>query len=293
MDHYEQFMCQLCAGRRNSNEAICFNLFCCALITALAVLVLCLIIANNGGVAGMFNNDDWDDAPVGEIMHPRPRPRRFVPHSILNISDYSPLMALYRREFAPQSGFIGIEIYYETLIALLDEPEVSVLDRFMADMSILEHRPIELYLLRASHIEGNKITITSVRSNGHDRYIMGIGGWSELRSNTSFQFIVPDNVVAFSTVENVSSFLADNGVEATVNERHLLIFDDMYGQFMPSHFLWVDTDAGIFFIWMANPRGPFYDLRPDHDFIYRLYTPEEFRANWQTLMCRETMDHNE
>jgi len=226
--------------------------------------------------------------PDGSLAPPRPRSRVFIPRSRFNIDDYEPLVTLFHREFEAQGGIIGIEIYYETLIALLDEPNISVMTRYKADISILQHQPIELSLLRSVHFDDRSFITVSVQSRFHAR---GHDIWGELRTSSTFDFLVPDSVVAFSTPENVASFLAENGVEASVNERHLLIFDDLYAQYMPSTFLWVDTDDGVFFIWMAYSNGPFASFRGD--FIARLYTPEEFRANWQTLMCRETMDHNE
>jgi len=106
------------------------------------------------------------------------------------------------------------------------------------------------------------------------------------------EFVVPVNVIAFALRDNVEEFLAKNGIDTAVKEVQLLIFDDWYANYMPSHFLWVDTDKGVFFVWIVNRWGPFSG-GTEEDYIFRLYTPEDFRANWQTLMCRETMHHNE
>jgi len=241
------------------------------------------------GVIEMSSYEILDGGPD----QPRPRPEVFSSHNLLTTQNYHQIMRVFREEFEPLGGVIGIEIYYETLIALLDEPEVSVLARFEAAMDVLEHRPFEINLLRTIYFRGNYTTVhfpsDSLRHHIIGRH--GRGTIGEMRTHTSFDFLVPDSVVAFSKPDNVASFLAENGVEANVNERHLLIFDDLYAQYMPSTFLWVDTDEGVFFIWMAYSNGPFASFRGD--FIARLYTPEEFRASWQTLMCRETMDHNE
>jgi len=236
---------------------------------------------------------------IGIIPQPSSESENFVPHGRFEIHVFPSMMEVFRNEFEPYGGFVSIDLYKEALIALLDEPEVSALARFEADTSILELRPSELRLVR---IEPNDYdfwwgdSILSISSDSFAR----IPAWSpglesqrpEFRISPQMQFVVMPHVISFASKDRVINFLAENGIETEVREVQLLIFDDPYARYMPSHFLWVDTDVGIFFVWIVHPRGPFSGGSIPEEYIYRLYTPEDFRANWRTLMDRETMNSN-
>jgi len=252
--------------------------------------------------------DEWP-APGGWASFNATESDPHYPFSRFNINLFSPMMEYFRSDYKPHGGFIAIGIYMESLIALLDEPETSVLARFEYDMDILQNRPIEITLLKLAgeeypewffHLSGlnamilrDQISALGPVSHSSLIFMFQIprGGGNHLRTRNA-TLVTDFDVIEHSSPENVSKFLLENGVDAEILDVHLLLFDDPARRFMPSHFTWVLTDAGVYFIWMVNPRGPHMGRRDDEELIRRLYTAEEFRENWRTLMDRNTMTDN-
>ena len=264
-----------------------FLLICIATGFVLLLISCTTVLSNDSDTQ---YDDEYLDVDGG-FPPPQLKPEDFVPNSRFSIQNYHIMMTeLYHQEFEPYGGVIAIEIYEETLLALLNEPEVSIIARYEASMDSM-YRPLAVSLLRPIINEyGEWVVFFGSRDEHVVRGPHGHGFIRRgFRANMGF-LVVPPHIVRFSDRENVINFLAENGIDAEVIEINLLLFDDPFHRFMPSHFLWVNTDAGAYFIWMVNPEGPF--AVSSDDFIRRLYTPEDFRDNWRTLMDRDTMRDN-
>jgi len=225
---------------------------------------------------------------AGGQPSPRRPPKEFSTLGKFDPDNFDSLMDKYAKEYQPQDGIIIVELYQETLVALINEPDISVLERFESDKSITEHWPLQVTLAGPFVYPGTSHAFHSSRAGSYT--LVGRGFRSEV-SILTFRHYIFD----LSSTENIEGFLQENGVKTTVRERHLLLFDDRYFRYAPSKFLWVYTDHGPFFIFISYPligTGlPFIGtVVPDGTAppILTLYTPDEFRDNWQDLMRRLT-----
>ena len=200
------------------------------------------------------------------VLPPQIESRAPVPFEIFgnfDASRFDDLMAQFEREFAPYGGVILMEIYEESLLAMLNDPDVSPLQRARENNFLVEHfNPVELFLLRNEENSEFYYSNTNTQ-NGFEWYglEMGHGGG----------IFFHDVFVEAATPDFLARVMRNNARNDTILEAHYVLFDDPHLRYEPALFVWFRTPEDTRILWVSLEDAE------KHGLFYHSY----FAENWE------------
>lgn len=184
-------------------------------------------------------------------MPPIVSPAREVPFEVVgsfNPEQFNDIMAQY----SSTGGVILTEIYEESLIALLNDPTTSPLQRAVNENFLVPYyNPIALHLIHADNLGQNVLRL------GHGRGNIPIS----------------QSHLKWANKEVLEEIMRRHG-HYNILDVQYVIFDDPHFRYEPAQFVWFQTEQDVIILWMTH-EGYNIDIS--------LHTAGNFASNWQNM----------
>jgi len=207
-----------------------WNLFTPTLLQSNVVPFVAVVIAIGAGVL-LFSNIPTGSG--GAVNAPRIQivsPAREVPFQA--VGNFTPqqfhsIMA----QHASSDSIILVEIYEESLIALLNDPTVSPLQRAQNEnFLVLHYNPIALHLIEPDMLWDRTLRV------GHGRG----------------DILISQEHLHLVNREDLARMLREHAQNYNILDMQFIIFDDPHLRYEPAQFVWFETEENTFIVWITN-----------------------------------------
>jgi hypothetical protein len=173
-----------------------------------------------------------------------------------------------RFDFYATDGIFLMEIYEESLRAMLNDPSVSPLTRARDNNFLVPHyNPIELYVIRNI---GNEIIYSNSAVQNATAYLhMEMGHGRGITFSAQYLELAAHEFIAGALLEL-------RNLRDPITEAHFVLFDDPHLRYAPALFVWTSTPNDVFILWQPL----------DYLTAPTLFSHHEFTQLWQDFIPR-------